>query len=96
MKVNKTSKVAPHTGSLPDYLASKAESVEDTTAVYGQELETSKQVSAEQQVVSTGETVKPAEQTKGVSEPEIDVQTDQRFYKKAQVRVRHFRAKIEE
>lgn len=97
MNVNKPSEVTPHTGSLPDYLASKAELVEETTSVYGQELETSEPISAEPQVViSTGETAQPIGETKGVSELKIDMQPNERFYKKAQVRVRHFRAKIEE
>jgi hypothetical protein len=96
MNTHETNETTPHTGKLPEYLTSQAKLIAETTSSSGYSVETIESHPLEENIISTGEKASLADNTKVISEQEIENQPNETFYRKAQMEVRFFRAKIEE
>lgn len=92
MNTNETNEMKAHTGKLPEYLTSQDKLTAETTSSSDEAIEIKP---LEKNDISTGERASLADNTKVISEQKIEPQTNESFYRKAQLEVRILRAKIE-
>jgi len=96
MKSRELDNTSSHTGRLPGYLAREISLKELATSASGSPAETGEPSSAGKQALSTGEELQTTDETKAVSGAPVQNQPNEKFYRKAQVKVRRFKANIEE